>query len=160
MKVKRIAVGVAVLLLAVGVVVAAAQGHGRHGGGFGGFGMPLQYMTDVLDLNQTQQTQIKAILDAEKPNMKAMRDQQRDFRKQMDEATKGGSFDEAKVRAIAQQQSQGFVEMAVAHARVKSKIWNVLTPAQRQKAEQLKARHEQRMEKFKGQGPGGEQPPE
>jgi protein CpxP len=159
MKMKRIAVGVAVLLLAVGVVVAAAQGRG-HGGGFGGFGMPLEYMTDVLDLTPAQQTQIKAIFDAEKPNMKAMRDQQREFRKQMDDATKGGNFDEAKVRSIAQQQSQGFVEMAVAHARVKSKIWNVLTPEQRQKAEQLKARHEQRMERFKGKAPAGEQPAE
>jgi protein CpxP len=149
MNMKRIAVGVAMLLLAVGVVIASAQPHGRRGGEFGGFGMPLQYMTDVLNLTDAQQSQVKSIFEAEKPNFKALRDQQKDFRKQMDAATQGGNFDEAKVRSIAQQQSQTFVEMAVAKARVKSKIWNVLTPEQRQKAEQLKARHEQRMNQWK-----------
>ena len=155
MNMKRIAIGLAVLMLAVGVVVATAAPHGRHGGP-GGFGFPLEYMTDVLNLTETQQGQIKAIMESEKPNFKAIREQQRNFRKQMDELTKGGAFDEAKVRALAQQESQTFVEMAVSRARVKSKIWSVLTTEQRQKAEQMKQRHESRMKKFKGEAP----PPE
>jgi periplasmic protein CpxP/Spy len=157
MNMKRIAIGLAVLVLAVGVVVATAGPHGRRGGGPGGFGFPLEYMTDALNLTETQQGQIKAIMESEKPNFKALHEQQRNFRKQMDEVTKGGAFDEAKVRSLAQQQSQSFVEMAVTRARVKSKIWSVLTTEQRQKAEQMKQRHESRMgEKFKGEAP----PPE
>lgn len=156
MNMKRIAIGLAVLILAVGVTAATAGPHGRRGGP-GGFGFPLEYMTDALNLTETQQGQIKAIMESEKPNFKAFREQQRNFRKQMDELTKGGAFDEAKVRALAQQQSQTFVEMAVSRARVKSKIWSVLTTEQRQKAEQMKQRHESRMErKFKGEAP----PPE
>lgn len=110
-------------------------------------------MTDALNLTDTQQGQIKAILDSEKPNFQKFREQQRNFRKQMDDATQGGAFDEAKVRAIAQQQSQTFVDMAVARARVKSKIWSVLTTDQRQKAEQIKQRHESRRKNFKGEMP-------
>ena len=147
---KRIAIGLAVLVLAVGVVAATAGPHGRRG--HGGFGFPLEYMTDALNLTETQQGQIKAIMESEKPNFRALHEQQRNFRKQMDEVTKGGAFDEAKVRSLAQQQSQTFVEMAVTRARVKSKIWSVLTTEQRQKAEQMKQRHESRMgKKFKSQ---------
>lgn len=155
MNLKRIAAGVAVLVLAVGVIAASAAGpHGRRGGfGGDGFGFPLRYMTDVLNLTDTQQGQIKAIMDSEKPNFQKFREQQRNFRKQMDDATQGGTFDEAKVRAIAQQQSQTFVDMAVARARVKSKIWSVLTTDQRQKAEQIKQRHESRMKNSKGEMP-------
>ncbi len=152
---RRIAIGLAVLVLAVGAIAASAGPQGRHGGP-GGFGFPLEYMTDALNLTETQQGQIKAILESEKPNFKALHEQQRNFRKQMDEVTKGGAFDEAKVRSLAQQQSQTFVEMAVSRARVKSKIWSVLTTEQRQKAEQMKQRHESRMGNFKGEAP----PPE
>jgi Spy/CpxP family protein refolding chaperone len=55
------------------------------------------------------------------------------------------TFDEAKVRALAAQQSQAMTEMIVQKARVKNELLQVLTADQRTKLAQFEAKHEQRM---------------
>jgi len=135
-------IGAAVILA---VAVALAQGMHGHGGP-GGFEHMLGYYSDALDLSSAQQDQIKAIWQKEKPALQPLMQQMKQFHTQMNQLDQSGTFDEAKVRALATQQSQTMIEMAVQHARIKSEMLQVLTPDQKTKFAQLQAKHEQRMQ--------------
>ena len=149
--------GALVLALAI-AGVALGQGM-HHGMGHGSdFGRMLNYYADALDLSSAQQDQIKQIWAKEKPSMEPLMQQMHQFHGQMSQLTDNGTFDEAKVRALATQQSQTFVEMAVQHARVKSEMMQVLTPEQRTKFAQLQAKHAERWQKHM-QGKEGPPPP-
>ena len=134
-------IGAAVILA---VAAALAQGMRGHGGG-GGFEHMLGYYSDVLDLSSAQQDQIKAIMQKEKPTLAPLMQQMKQFRSQMNQL-ESGTFDEAKVRALATQQSQTMIELAVQHARIKAEMLQVLTPDQKTKFAQLQAKHAQRMQ--------------
>jgi len=134
-------IGGAVILA---VAVALAQGMRGHGGR-GGFEHMLGYYSDVLDLSSAQQGQIKAIWQKEKPTLAPLMQQMKQFRSQMNQL-ESGTFDEAKVRALATQQSQTMIELAVQHARIKAEMLQVLTPDQKTKFAQLQAKHAQRMQ--------------
>ena len=87
-----------------------------------------------LDLTDAQKEQIRSIMQAEHAKMQSSRQQAGELRKALQEATKAGSFDEAQVRSIAQQQAALRVEMTVSRARIQSTIYNtVLTAEQRTK---------------------------
>ena len=135
-------IGAAVILA---VAVALAQGMHGHGGR-GGFEHMLGYYSDALDLSSAQQDQIKAIWQKEKPALQPLMQQMKQFHSQMNQFDQSGTFDEAKVRALATQQSQTMIELAVQHARIKSEMLQVLTPDQKTKFAQLQAKHEQRMQ--------------
>ena len=134
-------IGAAVILA---VAAALAQGMRGHGGR-GGFEHMLGYYSDVLDLSSAQQDQIKAIMQKEKPTLAPLMQQMKQFRSQMNQL-ESGTFDEAKVRALATQQSQTMIELAVQHARIKAEMLQVLTPDQKTKFAQLQAKHAQRMQ--------------
>ena len=135
-------IGAAVILA---VAVALAQGmHGR--GGRGGFEHMLGFYSDYLDLSSAQQDQIKAIMQKEKPALAPLMQQMKQFHSQMNQLDQSGTFDEAKVRALATQQSQTMIELAVQHARIKSEMYQVLTPDQKTKFAQFQAKREQRMQ--------------
>ncbi len=144
-----------VVAIALGLVGAVALAQGGPGGGhrgefgFGGFN---RHMAQALNLTDQQQTQIKSILQAEKPAMQPLMLQLKASRQQMDAATQNGQFDEAKVRSIAEQQAQTMVNLTVEREKVKSEIWQVLTPDQRAKAEQMKQQFGERH-----RGPAGAQ---
>ncbi|MBZ5654760.1 MAG: Spy/CpxP family protein refolding chaperone [Acidobacteriia bacterium] len=138
-----------VLVIAAAVIVAVAafaQGMHRHGGPGGGFEHMLGFYSDYLDLSSAQQDQIKAIMQKEKPALEPLMQQMKQFHSQMNQLDQSGAFDEAKVRAVATQQSQTMIELAVQHARIKSEMLQVLTPDQKTKFAQLQAKHEQRMQ--------------
>jgi len=149
-----------VLVIAAGVLLAAAlvfaQGMHGHGGPGGGFEHMLGFYSDYLDLSSAQQNQIKAIWQKEKPTLAPLMQQSKQFHSQMDQLTQSGTFDEAQVRALATQQSQTMIELAVQHARIKSEMLQVLTPDQKTKFAQLQAKRQQRMQKHMQQAP---QPP-
>lgn len=137
----------AALVLAVGAF--AAQGmHGHHGpmgeSPFGGH--MLGFFSDYLDLTSAQQEQIKSIMQKEKPAIQPLFQQMAQFHSQMRQLEDSSAFDEAKVRALAAQQSQVMTEMIVQKARIKSEMLQVLTPEQKTKLAQLEAKHEQRMQ--------------
>jgi len=135
----------AALILAV--AVALAQGMHGHGGPMGhGFEHMLGFYADRLDLTGAQQDQIKAIWQKEKPTLQPLMQQMKQFHSDMNKLGTDGAFDEAKVRALATQQSQTMIELAVQHARIKSEMVQVLTADQKTKLAQLEARHEQRMQ--------------
>jgi Spy/CpxP family protein refolding chaperone len=134
----------AAVILAVGAVLA--QGMHRHGGP-GGFEHMLGFYSDYLDLTSAQQDQVKAIWAKEKPTLQPLMQQVKQFHSQMDQLTQSGTFDEAKVRALATQQAQVHVELAVQHARIKSEMLQVLTADQKAKLAKFQARRAARMER-------------
>ena len=138
---------VLVIGAAVVLAVAVALAQGMHGhGGPGGFEHMLGFYSDALDLSSAQQDQIKAIWQKEKPALEPLLQQMKQFHSQMNQFDQSGAFDEGKVRALATQQSQTMIELAVQHARIKSEMLQVLTPDQKTKFAQLQAKHEQRMQ--------------
>jgi len=56
-----------------------------------------------------------------------------------------GPYDEAKVRDIANQQAQVLTELSVQKARIESELFQLLTPDQKTKLNQLFDKHEERM---------------
>lgn len=124
-----------VLAMAAGLTAAVTQGasghHGRHSGWM------LQRMTRELNLTDAQQTQIKGILQAERTKTQPLMQELRQNRQQWNSSTATGAFDETQARSFANKQAQIMSNLMVEKARTKSQIYAVLTPDQRQKAQQL-----------------------
>lgn len=147
---KKFFLGLTAIILAaaaglVGTVMA--QGPGR---GFGpGFrhnnGWMLRHMTKELNLTTDQQTQIKSIMQAEKTKTRPLMQQMRQNEQQQNAAI-NGNFDEAQARAFASKQAQIMSDLIVEKERTKSQIYAVLTPEQRQKAQQLMQERQQKMQ--------------
>ena len=105
----------------------------------------IEHVSKSWDLTAEQQTQVKALFEGMQAAEEARHTKRDDFRKQLDAATANGQFDETSVRAIANEQAALMADSVVEHERMKSKIYAILTPEQRTKAEQL----------HKGAGPHG-----
>jgi Spy/CpxP family protein refolding chaperone len=162
----RILLGVlaVTLMAAIGfsqtVVKAAGPGH-RGGGGFGGPMMGLY--ADYLDLTDAQRAQMKDIMTKEKPTIKPLMQQMAQSHQQLRQLESAGTFDEAKVRALATQQAQTMTELTVQKARIKSELMQVLTPDQKDKMAKFEARRQARFQKRfqhgQEQAPATEQAP-
>jgi len=151
----------AITLIAAAGVVFAQQGpgdcdgdgpHGPHGtmggpggpgdnGGPGGHGFlrMLPRLAEKLDLTQEQQDQIRAIVDAGKPEMEALREQAQTEREAFTDSHEMGDFNEATFRTHFESQAQLHVEMKLIGADMMSQAWNVLTPEQQEELEELMA---------------------
>jgi len=138
MKAKYLAIALA-LVLAAGALTAV-WAHTR-GGGSGNMmlGHRMGWIARKLDLTDAQKTQIQALIQAEQPNLQPLVKQLAANHQQMLVATRGGSFDEAQVRTLANQQAQTLAELMVIRERVIAKAYNmVLMPDQRTKADTLR----------------------
>jgi len=135
MKKRILIMGGLVALVVCGTVYAAT----RQGGFHRLFGHRLMdHIARRLDLTETQQTQIKSIIEAEHQKAAPLLEQAANNRQQLHEATRGGKFDEVQVRTIAAQQAQTMTELIVMRERIKARIYTeVLTAEQRSKADQL-----------------------
>lgn len=134
-----VAAGMAGTLLAQGPGQNFHRGFRHHGGWM------LQHMTKELNLTTDQQTQIKNIMQAQKSKTQPLMQQMRQNRK-AEEANITGNFDENQARTFANKQSQIMSDLIVEQERTKSQIYAVLTPEQRQKAQQLMQQRQQRMQ--------------
>jgi protein CpxP len=136
--------------VAFGQSVVRTAGPGRHGAGFGGM---LGFFGDYLDLTDAQRTQMKAILAKEKPTIQPLIEQLAQGHQQMRQLEEATTFDEAKVRTLATQQSQTATELMVQKARIKSELVQVLTADQKAKLATFEARKQARLQKHfqKGQ---------
>ncbi len=117
----------------VGVVVAAAQGAGN----FRRHSMHSFWIRHIMaDLNITdqQRDQIKQILKDEKPNIEALVQRAEAERTELHAMN---SFDEAKVRSVAESNSALYVDAIVEREKVRAKIFAVLTPEQRTKVNKM-----------------------
>jgi Spy/CpxP family protein refolding chaperone len=147
------------MALTAGLATAAlAQGSG---GGFGHHhkGWMLKRMTKQLNLTDAQQTQIKGIMAGEKTKIKPLM-QQLHQNQQAQDANINGTFDENQARAFASKQAQVMTDLIVEKQRMRSQVYAVLTPEQRQKAQQLmQERQQRRQERMKQQAEQTQQAP-
>jgi protein CpxP len=101
-----------------------------------------------LNLTDAQKQQMGQIAIRYRESGKAMREQMRGQREEFDSFT-DGTFDEAAVRAAAQRRANARVEMEVAHARMMSEMYAVLTPEQKAQLAAERKEREQRRQEFR-----------
>ena len=122
--------------------------HGGPGGGGGGPRDGLGPLGRDLNLSDEQKAQIKKIRDSFEESTKSLRDQLRTQHESQPDPLGGGAFDEAAVRTAAQARAAVQIELEVAHARMMSQIFSVLTPEQKTqlaaKRQQFEQRHRER----------------
>jgi protein CpxP len=138
---KSIILATILMALAAGLAATASAQH--RGMGFGrNNGWMLKHMTKQLNLTDAQQTQIKGIMADEKTKIKPMMQQLRQ-NQQAEDANVNGSFDENQARTFASKQAQLMTDLIVEKERMRSQVYAVLTPEQRQKALQLMQERQQ-----------------
>jgi Spy/CpxP family protein refolding chaperone len=148
MKRYMIWLSMALLIVAIGIIVARADGPGRRG--WRGWGWshqgPLGYVAHELNLNDAQKWQIKSMWEAERPGVAALVQELASEGKEMVSVTAQGSFDESKVQPIATRQGETIAKLIVEKERLKSKVYTtVLTPEQRTKADELQKKWQSRL---------------
>lgn len=136
-------IGATVFALGHGFQGMQGPGKGGHGRGHGHRGMGpdmIEHLSEALSLTSEQKTQVKALFDAAHAAQEPRHAKLQELGKQLEEATANGQFDEARVRSIANEQAQIMADSMVEHERMKSKIYAILTPEQRVKANELHKR--------------------
>ena len=91
--------------------------------------------------NPNQQAQAKDILAKEKPTLDLLSQQMDQGHQALKQLENSGTFDEAKVRAVASQQAQTMTDLIVEKARIHSALFQILTPDQKTKMTQLMDKH-------------------
>lgn len=150
---KRLIV-VSVVLMAILLTAAVAQNVVQHQRfrraammfPFGGHAV--QFLTDYLNLTDQQQVQIKSILAQERTKIQPLLGDARLVHQQVEAAALSDNFDPTQVRTILEQHKDSLVNLAVEAARAQNEVFKVLTPDQRTKLEQLRARRQERMNKW------------
>jgi len=158
-----------ILTLAAGIGTAFAHGaHGGHGPGMSCHGGPGNMLRGImrlvhrLDLGNEQLDAIQSIVKDARTQIQPHREALQAGREQM-RGLDPSSFDEAAVRAIAQKQAKELEEIMVIGQKVRSQVWAVLTPEQRQEAEKIRSEMKERHDRFRdcmkkadgsGKGPG------
>lgn len=122
------------------------RGPDRHAGG-PGFGMPdpgmmVSKISRHLDLDDTQREAVKNIMDAAKPELKALREQFGANRKALEELDAGS----AEVQNIATSNGQLATDATLLFARIRGEIHAVLTEEQLAKAAEMKEERKERRE--------------
>lgn len=143
-----ITVSAAIILLGGGLLAVRARamhhGFGHHDGR--GFDRGLAMLAWKLDLTDAQRAQVKSMWEAERPTVLPLVQQLASEQNQMFAATEKGAYDEAKVKAIAGQQSQAIAQLLVEKERFISQVYNnVLNPDQRVKADAMRQEWEERI---------------
>ena len=150
-----VAVALLALVLCGAAVISHAQQNDAEGAsGWGGHEHHhMGWMAKQLNLTDAQKQQIKTMMEAQRATTRPLMQQLAENRKAMLAATANGAFDQAKVQAIANQQSQAMAQLMVQKASMQHQIYTqVLTPEQRTQADQLRekqmARIDQHLQKF------------
>ncbi|CAN5830017.1 hypothetical protein BH20ACI4_BH20ACI4_24000 [soil metagenome] len=151
---KKLTVAIlSIVLVAMGAMFIFAQdgtskegnrGFGKRGHHHGGFGKMLR----GLDLTDEQKAQMKSIRQASRETVKPIREQMKANRQKLQMLSESGTFDEAQVQAIATRQGTLSAQMIVEKEKVKSQIFNLLTPEQKMKAAEMKAQFKQKREEL------------
>ena len=119
--------------------------HRTHGHMMGFYGK-------ALNLTDDQKTQMKAVMQKERPTMKPLFQQERQIDQQLRQYVEG-PYDEVKVRALAALRSQVETELTVARTRIHSQMYQLLTPDQQSKLKEIEAKHQARMQQHMHEAP-------
>jgi protein CpxP len=160
----KLIAGIAAVLLAVAgslavgsVVHAQRAGHefGRFGGGpfgfgFGGHGPGLE-MLRQLDLTDQQREQIRGIVQSHRTDFQQAREKLRTAFEAQRAAADATPPDEATIRSKATDVAAAQADLIVLGTKVRAEVFQVLTPEQQAKAQELKAQREQRRQQWQQQ---------
>jgi protein CpxP len=148
-------------LVAGGITFAQGQGPGRRGpGGFGGFGgpgrggpggpggLPLQ----ALNLSETQQDQVKQLMEQYRAQNENIGEQLRTAMEAQRKAVDIIPVDEGLIRTTTQALVEAQTDMAIQQARLHSEIFALLTPEQQAQARKLQAERNQRAQQQRQRG--------
>ncbi len=136
-----------VLLVGLGTALYARAQWSGFGGHRGGERL-MAHLTRKFDLTTAQQTEVKQMWESEKPAVTPLVQQLSQLNKQMAQATAGGSYDQAKVAAIANQESQVISQLILEKEKLTSKFYTLLTPEQRIKFDSMQQRRLERIDRF------------
>jgi len=120
----------------------ARFGRGMYGGG------SLWGFAHRLNLTDAQRSQMKQIMQQERPTIKPLMQQLSQSHQQLTQLELSGTFDENAVRNLASQQAQTMTELTVERARLASQMFNLLTPDQKTQLNQMIAERQQRRQQF------------
>jgi Spy/CpxP family protein refolding chaperone len=124
--------------------------HGHHEFGMGA---PMTgFFAKQLNLTDDQKTQMKAIMEKEKPTMKPLRQQEHQIDQQLRQYVEG-AYDAGKVQDLAVQKAQIQTQLTVAETQLHNQLYQVLTTDQRTQLKQMEANHHARMQKHMNQAP-------
>jgi Spy/CpxP family protein refolding chaperone len=118
-----------------GQLVAVAEGREMRGHR----GERMERIAQALELSDTQREEIAAIRSEQRQKTAPLRQQMMQNKNELRTLTGADSFDEAAVRSLATAQAELKTEMIVARAETRSRIHALLTPEQREKADELMA---------------------
>lgn len=158
MKTFRYRLLIAALAVVMGAAVAKSQtaadappapppAHGE----FGMFHM-IGFFARNLDLSEDQQTQMKGIVEKERPTIEPLMKQSHQLERQLHQYAEG-QYNEAKVRSLATQQSKVELELSVQRTRIHNELFQVLTSDQQTKWKELEANHEAQMQEHMQDAP-------
>ncbi|MBX7220490.1 MAG: Spy/CpxP family protein refolding chaperone [Blastocatellia bacterium] len=148
---KRIMGMMMVAVLLVGGVCATAMANGKRQHGHQFAERRLERMAAHLNLTEDQQTKIKAVFDAEAPAMKQRHQQMAAIRQQIHEINSDGQYHEAEVSKLIGQQTQLLADGMAAREKARLQVFNILTPEQRQKAQEARQAMQKRHAQFRNQ---------
>jgi len=123
----------------------------RHFQGFG-MGEHMGFFARQLNLTDEQKAQVKTILQKEHPGMKPLFQQSHQIDLQLRQYAQG-TYDEAKVQALASQKAQIQAQITVAQTRIHNELFQVLTADQQSQLKQLQANREARIGQHTNQAP-------
>lgn len=155
--VSRLLIAVAAVLLGTALSQSQAASDApapppMHGHEFG-MGEPMmRFFADKLDLTDQQKAQVQSILQKERPTIHPLMQQSHAIEQQLRQYAEG-TYDEAKVRALANQKAQIEAELTVQRTRIHNELFQLLTPDQQAKAKELEAQHEERVRAHAHQAP-------
>jgi Spy/CpxP family protein refolding chaperone len=101
------------------------------------------FFARYLDLSDAQKQQMKATLQKEHGTIKPLMQHLHQTEAQL-KHYEWGAYDEAKVRALATQESQAQIELTVQKTRIHSELFQLLTPEQQTKMKEFEANREAR----------------
>ena len=143
----------ALLLAVAGVAIAVANVRGLQacsGHRWGHFGA-MGYVARELNLSGAQRQQIRTLWQAERPAVSGLIQELAAERREMDQATANGNFDQSRVQEIAARQGTTLSKLLVEKEHFTAKVYtSVLTPEQRTKAGELQSRWHERFDHIGG----------
>jgi len=137
----------AVLLVGAVAEVAAQDGRGRpgfaRGGGPGGLGLfgPGGAGIEGANLTEAQKDQVKAIVESHRDEMRGLLDRQAQARRVLAASAESGRVDDAAANEVG----AASASLALAEARMRAEVFQLLTPEQRAAVQK---RAQERAERF------------
>jgi periplasmic protein CpxP/Spy len=110
--------------------------------GMDGIGLPLRQ----LNLSDQQREQVRTLMQSHRQEFQAIGERMRVAGRALEEAVNAPTVDEGAIRAASGSLAEVQADGAVLRARVRAEVLTVLTPEQRQRAEELRARVQQKRE--------------